>query len=412
MLKTRLLFFISGFILAAVLGALIIQYAKGFRFDIENLKFQPTGILVATSNPDGAQVFVNGKLTTATNQTIDLPPDTYDVQVTKEGYVPWTKRLTIQKEVVTKIDALLFPKAPSLSPLTFEGASRPFTSPDGTKLAWIVPASRQGGPSTPTANSKAGLWMLELANLPFGFARNARQVTDADLSNATLVWSPDGRSILAEKPNGTFLIEAGKMTAQQELVALPISKVAQLKAEWQKEEAKELKNKLEKLPDEVRDILERKTSSFAFSPDQTKVLFAASSSAKISDNLIPPLPGSSTQRQERAIKQDKTYIYDIKEDRNFSILQNSEGLTIGNLTLEIENSTRRVVWFPTSRHIVTSVADNVSILEYDGTNKVPMWQAAYIPPYAFPTPDGSQLIILTTLGATNSQPNLYTINLK
>ena len=68
-----------------------------------------TGLLVATSSPDGAQVFINGHLTTATDNTINLAPGDYDVKIFKEGYFPWEKKITVKKEVVSKADALLIP---------------------------------------------------------------------------------------------------------------------------------------------------------------------------------------------------------------------------------------------------------------------------------------------------------------
>src|SRR5579872_1848765 len=96
-----------------VLGTIVaILYGKGYQFGIGNGKpeVNGTGLLVATSTPDGAQVLVDGHLTTATNNTINLAPDSYDVQIQKDGYFTWNKKLTIQKEVVTKAAALLFPK--------------------------------------------------------------------------------------------------------------------------------------------------------------------------------------------------------------------------------------------------------------------------------------------------------------
>lgn len=404
----RLILFVSGFLLAALLGIFIIQYAKGLRFDIDKLSFKQTGILVATSNPDGAEVLINGKLMTATNQTIDLIPDTFDIEILKEGYFPWKKRLTIESSAVTKTDALLFPKAPSLSPITFDGVEKPFMSPDGTKLVWIIPES-------PEANSKAGLWILELTNLPFGFARNARQITDASIADAQLTWSPDGRTILTEKSNSAFLLETGTFTKQGNLISQPQTKVAQIKASWEKEKKKEMASRLQKLPEPLRDIIEAKSIQFAFSPDETKVAYTADIEFTIPDKLTDPLPGSSTQKQERTIKKGQTYIYDIKEDRNFLIANNSESLIINHQSI-INNfnnpAKRKLTWLPSSRHLILAESDKITILEYDGTNRINIWSAAYVAPFAFASPSGNQLMILTSLGAADNRANLYTINLK
>src|SRR5690348_12777929 len=68
-----------------------IFYGKGYSLDFTSGKgfLKGTGLLVATSVPDGAQVFINDHLTTATNNTINLPPGEYKVKIFKDGYFPW-----------------------------------------------------------------------------------------------------------------------------------------------------------------------------------------------------------------------------------------------------------------------------------------------------------------------------------
>ena len=76
---SRVILFLSGFLAAGILGFFAIQYAQGMRFDINKFKFARTGILVATSQPNGAQVLINGQLRTATNQTIDIVPEIIEI---------------------------------------------------------------------------------------------------------------------------------------------------------------------------------------------------------------------------------------------------------------------------------------------------------------------------------------------
>ncbi|MBI4057735.1 PEGA domain-containing protein [Candidatus Microgenomates bacterium] len=405
-MNIRLVLFLATFVIVAVGGYFVIQYARGYRFDTENLKFTSTGILVATSNPDGAQVLINGILETATNDNIDLPPGTYDVQIAKEGFFTWEKRLTIAPGVVTKADALLVTRAASISPLTFSGVTTPILSPDGTKLAWVVVLNNTDAPD------KAGIWLIELGNLPFGFNKEARQISDAQVANGILSWSQDSRNLILDKPNGIFLIDQGTFTAQSQLINVRGKKIEELKDSWSEKEMKERASQLNKLPEEVADILTRKSEDFSFSPDETKVLYTASGSATIPENLTPSLPGSSTQKQERDIKAGETFVYDIKEDRNFLVKENSEELEIGSAQGG-GNSTRRLVWFSTSKHLLLAEKDKIMLMEYDGTNKTDVWASAYIAPFAFATPDSGQVIILTNFGAQNGElPNLYTIRLR
>jgi hypothetical protein len=75
-LNPRVLFtFISAAIIVG--GTLFaIRYAKGQRPTTEG--FRETGLLSANSFPTAAQVFINGELRTATDDTLNLDPGDYD----------------------------------------------------------------------------------------------------------------------------------------------------------------------------------------------------------------------------------------------------------------------------------------------------------------------------------------------
>jgi len=139
MRKFRVPFFLLVAIFVPLITFLVIQLAKGYQLDLQKKKFTPQGILVATSVPDGAQIFINGEFKTATNNTLPLPPGSYKVEIKKDGFFPWTKELKIEKELVTKTDAYLFPKAPDLRPISLSGAQNPIKSPDGTKIIYFIP---------------------------------------------------------------------------------------------------------------------------------------------------------------------------------------------------------------------------------------------------------------------------------
>jgi len=365
-------------------------YARGYRFDQRTFKFVPKGILVIKSNPDGAQVFINGELETATNATIPLTPGTYDFSIRKDGYFSWEKRLTIEKEIVTQADAHLFRVAPSLSPITFSGVASTIPSDDFTKIAYSVP--QQNG-----LENTGGLWVIETTNLPLGFSRDPRKITDGRLKGASWEWSPNGREILLTTTSGVFLLDAGTFTPQNSRINI-VSTKKQLLLDWEQERKQKLTGQIRSLPDSLADLLLRKTSSVFFSPDKSKILYTASSSATLADNLIKPVPGASTQKQERNIQPGKTYVYDIKEDRNFlveNLLQN-----------------KRIAWLATSGHLLLAEGEKVSILDYDGTNKQAVYTGSYISPNAFSTLSNNRIFVLTDLGAANSLPNLYALSLK
>lgn len=378
--QLRILIILLTFLVVGTVTIAFSLYARGYRFDTNSLKILPNGILVIKSDPDGASVFINGDLRAATNTNIPLSSGIYDVEVKKEGFLPWGKRLTIEKEIVTNVSASLFKLAPSFSPLTFDGVENPVASRDFSKVIF--------------ANAK-GLWVMETVNLPIGFAKDPRQLTDGNLTGASWEFSPDATQILLSTQAGVFLIEAGSFTPQGQRVNVASQKRTILD-EWQIEETKRLEAQTRSLPPTLSDILTRKTKSVLFSPDDNMILYTALASADLPKGLVRPVPGSSTQPEERSIKENHIYVYDIKEDRNFLVASEETP----------------VHWFPTSRHLVVAESGRVIIMDYDGTNRQVVYSGSYVSPFAFPFGSTSKLIILTNLGADSLTPNLYSLTIK
>ncbi|MBU0569147.1 PEGA domain-containing protein, partial [Patescibacteria group bacterium] len=400
----RIFFFLVTLIVVGVVATIVSFYARGWRFDSENNEFSPNGLLVIKSAPDGAQIFINGKLETATDATISLQPRTYDIQIQKEGYLAWNKRLVIEKEIVTEATAHLFKSVPSLSAVTFSSSTNPTPSHDMTKIAYVVLPDQNGN-----GLETQGLWVMEMLNLPLGFARDPKRITDGNMTGASLEWSPNGQEIMLTTNTGSFLLDTSKFTAQAQRTNITTGKEKVL-AEWKIELDKKLKAQIAKLPDELESLIERKVSAIVFSPDEDMIVYTASGSAKIPDDLVKQLPGASTQKEERDIKDNHTYVYDIKEDRNFLIDENATDLIIegGYQT----SATRRLSWFITSRHLVLAEKDKVTILDYDTTNRQTVYAGSYLTPHAFPTLSLDRLIILTSLGATSTPANLYSLSIK
>jgi hypothetical protein len=120
----------SVLIVVGALTYLATLLTRGYRPNLQNpgLGFAPTGLLVANSDPKGASVYIDGKLATATDDTLNLSPGEYEIKIEKDGYLPWQKNLTIKKEVVRQTNATLFKSNPYLSPLTNTGAINPTTA--------------------------------------------------------------------------------------------------------------------------------------------------------------------------------------------------------------------------------------------------------------------------------------------
>lgn len=378
--STRVIILFTTIVTVGILGYFASLIARGYRFDVDNFKFLANGILVIKSEPDGASIYVNGDLKGATNSNLKLSPNSYDIEIKKEGYMSWKKRLTIKKEEVTQISAQLFKNAPSLYPITLDGATNPVVSDDFGKIAYI---------------NNDGLWVMTVSSLPIGFTNEPKKITDGVQSDAKYFFSPDGRELLLTTASGTYILNVNEFTSQNQRININ-SQVDKIVKKWKEEKNEKEISQLKYLPQELEDIFRRKVSKFSFSPDSNMILYTASSEAKIKEGLASPLPGSSTQTEERYIKVGKKYIYDIKEDKNF---------VVGD-----ENS--NLYWLPTSRHLIEAQEGKIIIMDYDGTNKQVVFSGNYIAPHAYPFVNASKLLILTNLGSDSQLPNLYSLSIK
>src|ERR1700730_9530403 len=108
--------FISLVILAITTSAILI--AKGYRFDKTTGTIKGTGIISVSSTPSGAVIYLNGTLQTPSGRPFnDLDPVTSLLKVSKDGFSPWEKDVTVEAEKVTLLDVTLFPSAPDLKPM-------------------------------------------------------------------------------------------------------------------------------------------------------------------------------------------------------------------------------------------------------------------------------------------------------
>ncbi|OGG35615.1 hypothetical protein A2363_05075 [Candidatus Gottesmanbacteria bacterium RIFOXYB1_FULL_47_11] len=361
----------------------VVAFGRGYRLDITRTSLKPTGLISATSDPVGAQISVNGILKTATNNSFNIEPGVYTVRIYKEGYLPWQKDIRVQGEIVSQASAFLFPTNPSLSPLTIQGIVAPVLSPDGTKIAYLVP--------------EKGLWYYELSEGPLGRNRDPIQIdqnTILDYKNAEIMWSPDTTQLLVN----TRLYTIAKPNTFTDVSATR----TQILADWV---AQQKETELQKLAAFKQPIINMATSSaaiIAFSPDETKILYEATASATIPQVIVPALIGTNSTKEDRAIIPGNYYVYDSREDKNYFLLDKKE-------LMQPEN----IHWYPTSRHLLLTLKGKIDVLEYDRTNWVTIYSGPFVDNFVAPWTNGSRIIILTNLnGNTETLPNLYTVNLR
>ncbi len=427
-----------------ILGSFIaIRFAEGYRISRKGT-FQGTGLLNANSFPSGAEVYINGKLVSATDQTISLEPAEYQVEIRKEGYTPWQKKLRVENSLVTQTNAQLYRRAPGLTPLTFTDVHNLSPAPDGQKLLFYTASA--------SAKPRNGLYVLELSNSLLTAPKEARQVAEEtngfDLGTASLTWSPDNTQVLLSSNGHDVLLDINRMNSLALLPDVGLQK-NKILSDWEYQLYVREKQFLQKFPEEFIAIATQSAKNMYLSPDKKKLLYTATAPAKIPENLAPPLPASDTQPESRTLTPGFTYIYDREEDRNFllsSISQvattESKKLLANDLssleiksfdsspsafrTMQATNSaivaknfanfyssvfTSGIQWFPDSKHVLFADKDRIYLLEYDNTNKTAIYSGPFSNNFIYPWPDGSKILILTSFSSTTPQ-NLYAIELK
>lgn len=378
---------------------LVVTYGRGYRlgFDGGKPELSGTGLLVATSNPNGASVFINGHLTTATDSTLNLSPGDYTVRIVKEGYFPWEKKLKIQKEVVSKAEALLFPTNPKLEGITASGVKNPTLDPSASRIAYAVASE---------SARKNGVYILDMTARPILTLQSAAtQIADNTLdllSEAALLWSPDGQELIATisaqvGKDTTYLLKTSSFNQNPQDISATLSVV---QATWEKDKLEKEKARTSTLKPALQKLIFENFNILAWSPDETKILYEASQSAELPLIIKPPLIGADSTPQDRSLNKDSIYVYDMKEDKNFKILSSKP------------ESKLALQWFPDSKHLIYVEGKKIDILEYDGINRTTIYAGPFADNYVFPWPNASKLVVLTNLGNENIPPNLYTIGLK
>lgn len=405
-------FFILLFLIVGTAG--IVLYGRGYRLGFDNgkPKIKGTGLLVATSTPDGASVFVNGHLTTATDNTINLAPGEYSVRIFKEGYLAWEKKLIIQEEVVTQADALLFPTAPKLENITAIGVQNPTIDPSSTRIAYTV-ASQSA--------RKNGIYVLDMNTRLLTLQSSSQQIADdtVDLfSSADIFWSPDGKTILASISASLttptyYLLNASSYNAEPQDITTTLLNT---EISWNEERLTKEQARTAGLKRNLQNMISDYFTIIAWSPDENKILYQASNSAALPLIITPRRLGIDKQREDRKIEKDLVYVYDIKEDVNFKINTGNMKLPSIQALAEsgISNPQRLhpLRWFPDSSHLIFVHDKKIDILEYDGSNATTIYAGPFIENYVFPWTNASKIVILTNFGNPAIFPNLYTIGLK
>ena len=386
-------------VFAVTIGAIL--YGRGYRLTFKDSNgISGTGILVLNSFPEGARVFIDDNLTTATDNTINLSPGSYKVKIQKDGYYPWQKQVIVRREEVTHAIATLFPTNPRLESVTTLGALSPIIDDSGSKIAFQVAS---------ISAQKDGIYLLDMNQksiIPFGGAIS-QLVDDVNesFSNASISFTPDGDDLIATTSGAT-----------QRTYKIPLDggdpvNITSTMAQLAKEDSlqREIINKklINTFPKKLRQFAAANITGILISPEENKIFYTASQSATVPIVIDPPLPGTNPTPETRSITQGHKYVYDIEEDKNYLILDTSGMEAVQIPTFKWHANGLNLFFINDQGN-----KKSIDTIEFDGQNRRTLYAGPLIDQYLFPWPDGTSVLILTNLNTPDTPANLYRIGLK
>ena len=136
-LRYRRILYISFILAFFVITSITIIYAAGYSYNFKKGRIEKTGILYLESFPKNADISINGKYEDKTPKRFTrLLPDSYFVQITKDGYYPWQQNLEVKSNLTTfSRDIVLFKKTLPIN--LIEGKINTFqVSPNQEKIIY------------------------------------------------------------------------------------------------------------------------------------------------------------------------------------------------------------------------------------------------------------------------------------
>jgi len=131
--------FILG-IFFVITSVFTVLYSMGWRFDLKNFRFKPTGIFYFKVYPKNVKIFLNNKEKAKTDFLFgsamieNLTPGKYKVEIKKQGYHTWEKTLEIKERMPTEAkNIVLFSKDPEFKSL-FSKSKQVFFSENREKV--------------------------------------------------------------------------------------------------------------------------------------------------------------------------------------------------------------------------------------------------------------------------------------
>ncbi len=420
MSKTSIITAVSALVLVgATVG--VYMYTSGLRIDKKG-ELKSTGMVAVKSVPNGANVYLNDELTTATDGSVQgLNPGKYNLKVVKNGFTTWEKEIEVFEQLVTDITAVLVSKTPRLEPLTNTGARNPVISPSLTKIAYFT---KDG--------ENPGVWVYPLGgNLQVNLFKNSPGVVLEDTAKAiysngeAIEWSPDEREILVT-------LSDSKSMGLFSRTALPVAKEAGATATPTptptinplKPAVPDVKKffivKLDKQVAESTSSAELTRAGWKNDVAQKRELFLSKLQLEDQVTKLANDPGSVWSPDEKKF----LYKEEFGDEVVYKVYNLEKPLPVGEKTNYTVFSVKKtemqpkIYWYSDSFHLILVSGDvekekkgTIYLVRIDGTNKVELYNNTLYSDIAYSTPSGDKIVILAGF-KSDGQPDLYAIGIR
>lgn len=375
---------ITAFIILFV-SSILYLYTAGYRLQREEedpVDIRVTGMISAKSIPDSANVYLDDKLITATDDSIPgISPGNYNLKITKSGFTPWEKEIEVFPELVTDITAILVSETPRIEPLTNTGARNPAMSPSLGALAYFS-----------TDEESPGVWVMPLSFNRLNFFSSAPNVVLEDTNyvkfseGLDIKWSPDEKKLLVQQTeNSYYLVDLVSDTARS------ITNHDEVLEEWEEKLIEEREDLIEKenLPENIKEVALDPETSWA--PDNKKFLY--------------------TQINTNGMMEYKIY----NMEKPLPVGEERETLVFTTNPNELQP---KISWYADSFHLILlegnveeEQSGRVSLIRIDGTNKTELYNNVIHSDRVFSSPSGDKIVLLTSF-RSEGQTNLYTVSIR
>lgn len=378
---------------------ILIGFARGMRFDFSKKTLSSTGILAISSSPKNSKIYINNEFKGVTDLNITLPPGTYKVDIVKDGYISYSKTLSLKGELVETVDPILFPINPSLTPVTNLGITKAVRVEGSDRLLLFSQNNNE---------EKDGVYLFDSANKAISLFPPLKPLLlkkklppATDFENVTVTFSYDSTQAILDFPQKDKTVVSYLLsldTENQDPFDISDSK-QNLMTAWQAQRDADRRKLIEAFPREIRKIASDSFSLVSSSADKTKILYRATASTAIPLVINPPLIAANQTPESRSIEVGNYYVYDKLEDKNYYI---------GDRKMDITH----LAWYSDSKRLIYYEDNLISVFLYDGSSKQTVYSGPIQKGFFMVNTDGQIMILANLNPLTNKLPDIYQVGIR